>query len=65
MSELLGHDYSLLELIKIRAANSLFYCIKKNIFINKLVFQNIYQVIFIKIKKYNYLNVTDCFFSYA
>jgi hypothetical protein len=36
MSELLGHDYSLLELIKIRAANSLFYCIKKNIFINKL-----------------------------
>ena len=29
MSELLGHDYSLLELIKIRAANSLFYCIKK------------------------------------
>jgi len=51
MAELLGYDYSLLELIKIRAANSLFYCIKKNVFINKLFFQNIYQVIFIKIKK--------------
>ena len=50
MSELLGHDYSLLELIKIRAANSLFYCIKKSVFINK-PFQYIYQDIFIKIKK--------------
>lgn len=65
MSELLGHDYSLLELIKIRAANSLFYCIKKNIFINKLFFSKYISGYFHKNKKYNYLNVTDCFFSYA
>jgi len=39
MSELLGHDYSLLELIKIRAANIYFTVLKKNIFINKLFFK--------------------------
>lgn len=51
MSELLGHDYSLLELIKIRAANSLFYCIKKNIFINKLFFSKYISGYFHKNKK--------------